>query len=108
MTDIFKDHCINLVEKSAGTGISDGRQVFRLIIGKYKNHPSILAIIQKPEQVMEGFTFQEVDNKEVAQLLKFLDGRKSTGEENAANELTNTLTSAINSTIRNSYFPNDT
>jgi len=64
---------------------------------------------------MEGFTFQEAENKEVAQLLKTLDGRKSTGEDKipqklvfqAANELTNTLTSAINSTIRNSCFPKD-
>ena len=64
---------------------------------------------------MEGFTFQEVENKEAAQLLKSLDGRKATGEDKippklvslAANELKNTLTSAINSTIRNSCFPND-
>ena len=49
---------------------------------------------------MEGFTFQEIEDiKEVAQLLKSLDGRKSTGEDKippklvslAANELTNTL-----------------
>ena len=64
---------------------------------------------------MEGFTFQEVENIEVAQLLKSLDGRKSTGEDKippklvslAVNELTNTLTSAINSTIRKSCFPNN-
>ena len=124
LKEIFNDHYINLVEKPIGekptslakdTGISDYRQVVRLIIEKYKNHPSILRIIQKPEQVMESFTFQEVNSKEVAQLLKSLDGRKSTGEDKilpklvslAANELANTLTSAINSTIRNSCFPND-
>ena len=123
LTEIFNDHYINLVEKSSGkkptclandTGISDDRQIVRLIIEKYKNHPSILAIIQNPEQEMEGFTFQEIENTEVAHLLKTLDGRKSTGEDKippklvslAANELTNTLTSAINSTIRHSCFPN--
>ena len=123
MTEIFNDHYINLVEKSSGkkptslakdTGISDDRQIVRLIIEKYKNHPSILAIIQNPEQDMEGFNFQEIENTEVAHLLKTLDGRKSTGEDKmlpklvslAANELTNTLTSAINSTIRNPCFPN--
>ena len=64
---------------------------------------------------MEGFTFQEIDNKEVSKPLKSLDGRKSTGEDKlppklvslAANELTNASTSAINSTIRNLCFPND-
>ena len=124
LKEIFNDHYINLVEKPIGekptslakdTGISHYRQVVRLIIEKYKNHPSILPIIQKPDQVMESFTFQEVNSKEVAQLLKSLDGRKSTGEDKilpklvslAANELANALTSAINSTIRNSCFPND-
>ena len=72
MREIFNDHYINLLEKSSGkkptslakdTGISDDRQVVRLIIEKYKNHTSILAIIQKPEPVMEGFTFQEAENK---------------------------------------------
>ena len=82
MREIFNDHYINLVEKSSGkkptslakdTGTSDDRQIVRLIIEKYKNHPSILAIIQNPEQVMESFTFQEIDNTEVAHLLKTLD-----------------------------------
>ena len=104
LTEIFHDHYINLVEKSSGkkptslakdTGISDDRQIVRLITEKYKNHPSILAIIQNPKQVMEGFTFQEIENTEVTHLLKTLDGRKSTGEDKippklvslAANEL---------------------
>ena len=64
---------------------------------------------------MVTFTFQEVENQEVAHLLKSLDGRKSTGEDKippklvslAANELTNNLTTAINCSIRNSRFPND-
>ena len=63
---------------------------------------------------MEGFTFQEIEDTEVAHLLKTSDGRKSIDEDKippilvslAANELTNILTSAINSTIRHSYFPN--
>ena len=65
--------------------------------------------------MLDTFTFHEIDNQVVAQLLKSLDGRKSTGEDQippklvslAANELTNTLTTAINSSIRNSRFPND-
>ena len=90
LTEIFNDHYINLVEISSGkkpislandTRISDDRQVVRLILEKYKDHPSVLVIIQNPEQVMGSFTFHEIDNKEVAQLLRSLDGRKSTGED---------------------------
>ena len=120
LTEIFNDHYVNIVEKSSGkkpislakdTGISDDRQIVRLILDKYKNHPSVLAIIQSPEQVLDTFTFQEVEGK----LLKSLDGRKSTGEDQiptklvslAANELTNTVTTTINCSIRNSRFPND-
>ena len=86
-----------------------------MILDEHKNVSSVLAIIQKPEQVLDSFTFQEVDNQEVAKLLRSLDGRKSTGVDKippklislTANELTNTLTTAINCSIRNSHFPND-
>ena len=65
--------------------------------------------------MLDTFTFQEIENQEVAKLLKSLDGRKSTGEDKipqklvalAADELTDTLTTAINCSIRNSHFPND-
>ena len=75
----------------------------------------MLAIIKNPEQSLGTFTFQEVDNHEVANLQKSLDGRKSTGEDKippklislAANELSNTVTMAMNCSIRNSRFPND-
>ena len=124
LTEIFNEHYVNIVEKSNGkkpnsiakdVGISDDRQIVRLILEKYKNHPSVLAIIQTPEQVLDTFTFQEKEHKEVAQLLKSLDGRKSTGEDKippklvslAANELINILTTAVNCSIRNSRFPND-
>ena len=124
LTEIFNDHYVNIVEKSSGkkpsslaknTGISDDRQIVRLILEKYKNHPSVLAIIQNPEQVLNTFTFHEIGNQEVMQLLKSLDGRKSTGEDQipsklvslASNELTVALTMAINCSIRNSSFPDD-
>ena len=90
LTEIFNEHYVNIVEKSSGkkpnsiakdVEISDDRQIVRLILEKYKDHPSVLAIIQNPEQVLDTFTFQEIENKEVAQLLKSLDGRKSTGED---------------------------
>ena len=46
LTEIFNDHYVNIVEKSSGkkpvylandTGISDDRQIVRLILEKYKN-----------------------------------------------------------------------
>ena len=124
LIEVFNDHYVNIVEKSSGkkpislakdTGISDDRQIVRLSLDEYKNHPSVLAIIQSPEQVQDIFTFQEVENQYVGKLLKSLDGRKSTGEDQiptklvslAANELTNTVTTAINCSIRNSRFPNE-
>ena len=84
LEEILNDHCINKVEKSSGknpislaknTGISDDRQVVSLILDKYKNHPSVLVIIQSPEQVLATFTCKEIGSQEVAKLLKFLDGR---------------------------------
>ena len=111
LAEILNDHYINILEKSSGkkpisleknTRISDDRQIVGLILDKYKNHPSVLAIIQSPEEVLATFTFQEIGGQEVAQPLKSLDGKRSTGEDQiptklvslAANELTNTLTTA--------------
>ena len=77
LTEIFNDHYVNIVEKSSGkkpvnlandTGISDDRQIVRLILEKYKNHPSVLAIIQNPEQILNTFSFHEIGNQEVKEL----------------------------------------
>ena len=65
--------------------------------------------------MLDTFTLQEINNQEAAKLLKSLDGGKSNGEDKippklvslAANELANTLTTAINCSIRNSRIPND-
>ena len=62
LTEIFNDHYINIVEKSSGTkhcniadtvAIDDDRQIVRLILQKYKNHPRISAIIQAPENNLD-------------------------------------------------------
>ena len=109
LAEVFNDHYVNIVEKPSGkkpislakeTGISDDRQIIRLILDKYKTYPSVLAIIQNPDKVLETFTLQVVDNQEVAKLLKSLDGKKSTGKDEipprlvslTVNELTNALT----------------
>ena len=90
-------------------------KVVRLILNNWKDHPSALAIIENQEQMMGGFTFQEIENTEFPKLLKSLDGRKSTGENKippklvslASNELINTLTTVFNCTIRNFRFSHD-
>ena len=122
LTEIFNDHYINIVEKSSGTkpcniadtvAIDDDRQIVSLILEKYKNHPSVLAIIQNPDNKFHSFSFDEVQHSEVKKQLKSLDGRKSTGEDQippklvllAAEELTFPLTDAINNCIRTHRFP---
>ena len=124
LTEILNDHYVKTVEKSSSkkpvnlaknTGISDDSQIVQLILDKYKNHPSVLAIIQNPEQVLNNFSFHEVGNQEVMELLKSLDSKKSTGEDQiplklvslASNDLSVALTMAINCCIQNSRFPDD-
>ena len=124
LTEIFNDHYINIVEKSSGTkpcniadtvAIDDDRQIVSLILEKYKNHPSVLAIIQNPDNKFHSFSFDEVQLSEVKKQLKSLDGRKSTGEDQippklvllAAEELTFPLTDAINNCIRTHRFPDN-
>ena len=89
-------------------------QAVRKILEKHKDHPSITAIIQNLE-TFEMFSFHETNENEVKQLLKSMDGKKSTGVDQiparlillAADELTYPLTQAINSSLRNSRFPDD-
>ena len=65
--------------------------------------------------MLNTFTYHEIGNQEVLQLLKSLDGRKSTGEDQippklvslASHELAVALTMEIDCSIHNSSFPND-
>ena len=64
---------------------------------------------------LNTFLFHEMGNQKVKELLKSLDSRRSTGEDQippklvslASNELSSALTMAINCSIRNSRFPDD-
>ena len=69
--EIFNDYHINIVENTSGkkpsrianaNSIGDDREIARLILDKYKDRPSILAIVQDPEQ---SFSFNEVTASEV-------------------------------------------
>ena len=84
-----------------------------MILEKYQNHPSVLAIIQNPETTFTSFAFNEVRQSEVLDLLQSLDIKKSIGVDNippklvkiAANEIAMHLTNAINTSIRSNSFP---
>ena len=122
LTEVFNDHYVDIVQKSSckkpssmaeNYGIKDDREAVKKILAEHKNHPSVLAIIQNPNNNFEPFSFKEVENSVVLRLLKEMDGKKSTGEDNippklvslASAELTAPLTNAINTSIRNSQFP---
>ena len=55
--------------------IEDDRVIVMIILDKYKDHPSILAIVQDPEHIFQSFSFNEV----VWFQLKMFDGSKSKG-----------------------------
>ena len=121
LTEIFNNHYINIVEKTSGqkpcnisdtVKYDDDRLLVRLILEKYKDHPSVLAI-REGSDTSNSFSFHEVQHHEVWALLRSLDGKKSTGEDQippklvhlAADELTAPLTFAINSCLQNQRFP---
>ena len=121
LCEMFNDYYINIVENISGkkpcsideANSIDDREIVRLILDKYKDHPSILAIVQDTERTFETFSFNEVTTKDVWLQLKMLDGRKSTGVDQippklvclASDELALPLTKAINCSIRNFVFP---
>ena len=92
--------------------IDDDGKIVRLILDKYKDHPSILAIVQDPEHTFQSFSFNEVTARDVWLQLKMLDGGKSTGVDQippklvslASDDLAIPLTNAINCSIRNFKF----
>ena len=88
LCEVFNDYYINIVENISGkkpckideaNSIDDDREIVRLILDKYKNHPSIVAMVQSTERTFQTFSFNEVSTKDVWVQLKMLDGRKSTG-----------------------------
>ena len=88
LCEIFNDYYINIVENTSGkkpssianaNSIDDDREIVRLILDKYKDHPSILAIVQDPEHTFQSFSFNEIAARDVWLQLKMLDGSKSTG-----------------------------
>ena len=85
----------------------------KLILEKYANHPSILAILQDAESQFSTLSLRAVESNEVRELLKNLDSKKSSGEDQiapkllllASEELTIPLTDAMNNTFKKCKFP---
>ena len=122
LCEIFNGYYINIVENTSdkkpssianANPIDDDREIVRLILDKYKDHPSILAIVQDPEHTFQSFSFNEVTASDVRHQLKMLDGGKSTGVDQippklvslASDDLAVPFTNAINCSIRNFIFP---
>ena len=84
MSELLNEYYVNTVENTSGkkpcgvadtTDIDDDRHIVRLILKKYKNHPSVLAIVQNPDRNFEIFSVNEEEARDVALLLKSLDGK---------------------------------
>ena len=74
LCEIFNIYCINIVENTSSkkpssianeNSIDDPRLIVRLSLDKYKNHPSILAIVHDPEHTVKSFSFNEVSARDV-------------------------------------------
>ena len=122
LTNLFNnEHYINIVEKSTGVKpislfeykeVND-IEVLSSIITKYKNHPSIIEIIKNKNCGDGKFSFCEIEQTEIKNLLLNLNANKSTGEDQippkliklSSEYLSKPLTDAINSSIRSSTFP---
>ena len=122
LCEIFNTYYINIVENTSSkkpssvaneNSVEYDRLIVKLILDKYKDHPSILAIVQHPEHTFQSFSFNEVSARDLWLLLKMLDGSKSTGVDQippklvslASDDLAAPLTNAINCSIRNFIFP---
>ena len=123
MTKLFNSYYINTDEKSSGTKTFETNfentsvQSVRDIVNSYKNHPSIIEIIQvvNGSDVFdsERFSFKTVNESEIKNLLKNLDTKKASGIDTvppklvklSADFLTPLLTKAINMSIAQNVFP---
>ena len=86
--EIVNDYYINIVENTSSkkpssianaNSTDDDREIVRLILDKYKDRPSFLAIVQDHENTFQSFSFNEVTARDVWLQLKMLNGGKSTG-----------------------------
>ena len=126
LTKLFNSYYINVIEKSSDTktfGINfknTSVQSVRDIVNSYENNPSIIKI----KQVVNGsnvsdserFSFKTINESEIKDLLKNVDIKKASGVDTiptklvklSADFLTPLLTKAINTSIAQNAFPENT
>ena len=88
-----------------------------LIIRKYENHPSVLAIreLSNQHETQSPFKFKPVSIAEIKRIIKDLSSKKASGYDdipisfvkNLSNSLVASLTIVINKCIEENHFPND-
>ena len=101
---LFKNHCINIVERSCGfktenaeADIEWGNKngVLSSILDKYQNHPSIVEILknrglQSPSISIPSFSFgSKVMPKEIKTILKSLNSKKAPAIDKIPTNLVN-------------------
>ena len=121
LVEIFNDFYINIIEHSSGipaTDITDRlitqnkNEVIDSIIHEYKNHPSIIKI-KESGFVSNNFSFKEVTEDEVYNILLSINPKKSVGVDTippyavkiSAGVLKTPITKLINLSITEAVFP---
>ena len=124
LVEIFNNEYINIVEKSSGIkpeplgnfSYGDGYKIISENENKYKNYASIIEIKNRiiTDESQISFNFKEVSELDISKLFGELKTHVATGEDKIPAKLVKLskqfllkpLTTAINSSIRNSVFPN--
>ena len=120
LTKLFNSYYKNIVEKSSGTKTFEtyfentSVRSVRDIVNSYKNHPSIIKVVNGSDvSDSERFSFKTVNKSEIKDLLKNLDIKKASGIDTippelvklSADFLTQLLRKAINTSIAQNVFP---
>ena len=123
LVEIFNDYYINIIKYSSGSPSNDitdrmdtsnRDEIIDSIIDEYKYHPSIIKI-NESDLPVNKFSFNEVTEDEVYNILKSLNPKKSVGVDtvppyvvkSAAEVLRTPFTKLINLSIRESVFPSN-
>ena len=110
VADIFNSYYTKI---ASDIGFDDTIESVEKCVDKYKNHPSVLKILEHHGDLGGRFSFHTVDSSSVCMYLKQFNPKKATGFDNipgrilklAHNELAYPLTYVINSSINQNVFP---
>ncbi len=91
LTELLNKYYVNIIKKTSGkkpcsvadtTDVDIDRDIVKLILEKYNNLQSVLAILQSPDYNLEIFLVNEIEPRDVAILLKNLDRKNPQGKIN--------------------------